>query len=121
MGRKKRKQRLSSGSNSENSFTQTPSKKQSTVLGYFSKIKENSEIDCANMEAQIKENEPIDANSLSGDLDIESMSDRDMLKLIICDIRDIKASMKYQDTEISELKEKVCSLEQKKPTTATGY
>ena len=113
MGRKKRKQRLSSGSSSDQSFTQTPYKKQSTVLGYFSKITENTESNSANMEHEIKDKEQTDSKSVNSDLDIESMSDRDMLKLIVCDIRDIKASIKYQDTEIYELKQKVCALEQK--------
>ena len=78
-------------------------KKQSTVLGYFSKITENTELNCATMENEIKEKEQTDSKSANSDLDIDSMSDRDMLKLIICDIRDIKASINYQDAEISDL------------------
>lgn len=115
MGRKKRKQRLSSGSGSETSFTQTPTKKQSTgsILGYFSKINETIESESINMESQNTEIESVDACSTTSNLDIESMSDRDMLKLIISDIRDIKSSLKFQDNEICELKEKVCVLEQK--------
>ena len=95
MGRKKRKQRLSSGSGSETSFTQTPTKKQSTgsILGYFSKINETIESESINMESQNTEIESVDACSTTSNLDIESMSDRDMLKLIISDIRDIKSSL----------------------------
>ena len=113
MGRKKRKQRLSSGSNSDQSFTQTPNKKQSTVLGYFTKIKENKDCEFTDMESATQAKEPIDSNSVHDNIDIESMTDRDMLKLIISDIRDIKASLQHQDSEISDLKQKVCALEQK--------
>ena len=54
-----------------------------------------------------------DQKESSTPADIESMSDRDMLKLILCDIKDIKASLKYQDNEIADLREKVCTLEEK--------
>ena len=111
MGRKKRKQRISSGSSSDNSFIQTP-KKQSTVLGYFSKINETTENNNINMESK-KNGE---SSNTPENIDVESMSDREMLKLIISDIRDIKASLQFQDNEISDLKQKVCSLEQKTKT-----
>lgn len=113
MGRKKRKQRLSSGSSSDQSFTQTPTKKQSTVLGYFSKIKENIETQPVNMESDTQTKILKDSSTSAANMDIESMSDRDMLKLILCDIKDIKESLKYQDNEIADLKEKVCALEEK--------
>lgn len=120
MGKKKRKQRNFSSSSSEGSFIQTPMKKQSTVLGYFAKIEENN---TDIMENKLPENEIKDmqnsennihtnATDESEELDIDTMSNRDMLKLIIKDIRDIKLSLQYQGHEITDLKKKVGALEQ---------